>query len=181
MQITNQYSVYEEFIKNNHPVGVMIESNRPGDEFQKRLDQLLTKVDNTVLVYNPNYEEMLNIKAEVATNLFGNKPKMSVQDFTTLRNDTVDLLFIQNSLPYMDLVRDWYHSEVSKITIEKMDALSFVRGEYGIIVYLHLFVKEKPDYVVGCHNIMRYNLLCDEIVKKYGIDFELPFDKSSIT
>jgi len=176
---------YEDLIKEIHEehltVGYVMESNRLYvDEitFEHRVDILENKVDIMIGVFNPQYQEMVQIDKELGLKLYGDKPRTSVEEYIEKRKDLVHFIFITpNDLPYRSEVKEWiYRNGPLYEHNDKLNAYDYIRGCYATEDYLNTLWNVQVDYIVSCPWRMKYNVFCTNMVKTFGVDICYPWD-----
>lgn len=176
---------WEQLIRETHSagktIGYAMESNRLYQDritFENRVEQLKKKVDVVCYIFNPRYQEMVQIDEELGLKLFGDKPRDDIDKVIRARKHLVDHIFITpDDLPYRQEVKEWIYRNGPLLNVnDYLDAYSYIRGCYATEDYLNTVWKEKVDYIVACPWRMKYNVFCLEAVNRFGVKIEMPGD-----
>jgi hypothetical protein len=187
--VVDTWEGWESLINEVHiksqTLGYAMESNRlyvDNITFEDRVKMLKEKVDITVAIFNPQYQEMVGIDSQLSSKLFGNKPRTPVDEYIDVRKDSVNYVFITpNDLPYRQEVKEWIYINGPLMDInEKLDAYSYIRGCYATEVYLNTVWRESVDYIVSCPWRLKYNIFCTTLVGFWGVNIDYPWKDDSI-
>lgn len=155
-----------------------VENNRMYHAFDERLKMCRDNADFVAYIFTPNYEELVDIEPELASQLF-RKSRDNIDKVLDVRgNADVDLIFIPNKnevLPYRNKTFSYAQKLIRKIGLPfDKNSHAYIRATYGTSYYLSHMWKEPVKYVALCPYAMLYNLYAKRIMELHGTKVEYP-------